>query len=141
VVESSVFLSAVRKETIAPEAQREPRVVSGHARRVARARGDLVGQHLHHDRRLQPGVGDEDRVHPGRFHSDLEAGQPLVQLAPALVGQAGAELADGPELVLVAVVDAGEQGAGAELGPLALAAVVAEQDDVDGVVQLAAGAS
>src|SRR5205085_451732 len=73
-----------------------------------------------------------------RLGRDLEAGQPLVNVPPALVRQSGAELADGHELVCVSVVDTREQGARAELCPLALAEVVAQQDDVDGVVQPAA---
>src|SRR5260370_9725007 len=62
-----------------------------------------------------------------------------MDVAPALVGKAGAELADGHELVLVGVVHACEQSASAELCPLALATVIAEQDHIDRVSELAAG--
>ncbi len=106
---------------------------------MTRARRDLVRQYLDHYRRLQPGVRDENRVHPCRFLRDLEARESRIHLTPALVRKTGSELCDGPELILVAVVDAGEQSASSELRALAFAPVEAEQDDVDGVVELAAG--
>ena len=101
-------------------------MVRSHAGGVTRAGRDLVGQHLDHDRRLKPGVGDEGRIHSGRLLRNFEAGEALMDLSPALVGKAGPELADRHKLVFVAVVDAGEQGACAELCPLAFAPVVAE---------------
>src|SRR5207249_8926762 len=103
---------------------------------MARAGRDLVGQHLDHDRRLEPDVWYEVRADAGGLVPHLEAGKPPVDVAPALVGQAGAKFGDGHELVLVAVVDAGEQGARTELRALALAAVVPEQHDIDGVSEL-----
>ena len=106
---------------------------------MSRAGRDLVGQDLDHDLGPQPGVGDQHGVDAGRLLGHLQWVGALVDLAPALVGEAGAQLADAHELVPVAVVDAGQQGAGAELGALAFAPVVAEEDDVDGVAQLAAG--
>ena len=57
---------------------------------------------------------------------------------PPFVRKTGAQLGDGHELVLLGVVDTGEQSTGAELRALAFASVVTEQDDIDGVGQLAA---
>src|SRR4029077_14792920 len=106
------------------EAQCAAWPVAAHTGGVTWAWRDLVGEPLDHDRRLQPNIGHEVRVHPRRLFRDLEAGHPFVNVAPALVGKAGAELADGHELVLVGVADAGEQGAGPELGSFAFASVV-----------------
>src|SRR6267143_615116 len=67
------------------EPQCEPWPILAHAGCVARARRDLVGQHLNHDCRREPGIRDKVRVHTGRLLGHLETGQPLVDVAPALV--------------------------------------------------------
>src|SRR5215813_14845215 len=120
------------------EAQAESGLVAVLAGCVPRAAGDLVSQDLNHDLRLEPYVRDENRIHPSRLVADLQPVHPLVNLSPSLVGKAGAQFADGHELISIAVVHAGEKGSRAKLRPLALAAVVAEQDNVDGVGQLTA---
>src|SRR5205085_4022559 len=63
----------------------------------------------------------------------------LVNLPPPGIRQTGAEFRDRAEPILLRVVDARQQRPRAKRGTLAFAEVVAKQNQVDRVVQLAAG--
>src|SRR5690348_12384391 len=89
-----VFRSLVRpaKRDDAWKAQRVPWPVPHLAGGVIRSGGDLVGEHLDHDLRLQPHVRGEERSDAGGPLLHLELVRTLVDLAPPCVGQARADL-------------------------------------------------
>ena len=100
---------------------------------------DFVGHHLDYHLGLEPHIGDEDRIHTRRPLFNLQLVSALPDLPPFGVRQAGAKLRNGCKPVVFRVVDACQQRADAELRALAFSKVVAEQDEVDRVIELTAG--
>src|SRR2546428_4570659 len=81
------------------EAQRVANPLSVGSTRMQGAAGDLVRRHGDDVRGLDPHVRLHLRIHPGRFVPDRDFVEPLPQLHPFLVGEAGPDPADSLEAV------------------------------------------
>src|SRR5262245_35688817 len=98
---------------------------------------DFVGEHGYHVLRLDPGVGDEARIHARRFIGGRRLVEQLAQTNPILFAQPAAHLADGFEAVSLFIVNGGQQGSDAQPRPYPATPQVADHRHVNRVAQLA----
>src|SRR5919112_2205168 len=107
------------------------------SRRMHGRAGDLVSEHLDDHLRLNPHAGLYVALDASRFPIANVRLAALSHLAPLAVAQAGPDLGDGREDVALRVVDGKEECAHAERGPPAPAVDVADDDAVNGILEVA----